>query len=163
MQIGIISDTHDNLTNIRKAVSVFAAEGVQTVLHGGDFCSPFTLAEFKPLVDKGAKMYAVFGNNDGDKLLLAQRGEGICSFKDGVYVLTVEGKRIVLMHYPDVSEDLLQGGSFDLVVCGHNHRAAIKGEGKVLVNPGTCAGYLAERATVAIVDTTDMKAKLVEL
>ena len=163
MKIGVISDTHDNLGNIRKAVAAFADRGVEVLLHGGDFCSPFTLAEFKPLTDKGVTMHAVFGNNDGDKLLLAQRGEGICSFKDGALVLVVGGKRVVLMHYPDVAEDLFRGGTFDLVIFGHNHKAAIQGASKKLLNPGSCAGYLADRATVALVDTADMSAELITL
>ena len=50
MKIGVLSDSHDNLPNIRKAVEVFSKNGVEALIHGGDFCSPFTLAEFKPLV-----------------------------------------------------------------------------------------------------------------
>ena len=50
MKIGVLSDTHDNLTNIRKAVEIFSKNGVEALIHGGDFCSPFTLAEFKQAV-----------------------------------------------------------------------------------------------------------------
>jgi len=32
-----------------------------------------------------------------------------------------------------------------------------------LLNPGACSGYLAPRATVAIVDTDDLSMELVEL
>jgi putative phosphoesterase len=163
MKIGILSDTHDNLTNIRKAVDVFTTRGVGALLHGGDFCSPFTLAEFAPLKDKGVRMHATFGNNDGDRVLLTKRGEGFCSFMDGVYVLSLDGRRIALLHYPDIAEDLYKGQRFDLVIYGHNHQARIEGEKKKLLNPGTCSGYLADRATVAIFDTGDMSVELVIL
>jgi hypothetical protein len=163
MRIGVLSDTHDNLANIRKAVEVFSKNGVEAVLHGGDFCSPFTLAVFKPLAEAGVKMYAVFGNNDGDKVLLTRRGEGTWTFADGARVLELAGKRIVLMHYPDLAEDLFRLGTYDLVVHGHDHRARVEGGARKLLNPGTCSGYLAERATVALVDTADMSAELAGL
>jgi uncharacterized protein len=163
MILGVISDSHDNLTNIKKAVSLFTARGVEAVLHGGDFCSPFTLAEFKPLAEKGVKMHAVFGNNDGDRMLLARRGDGFCTFQDGACVLSLGGRRIVLMHYPDIAEDLFRAGTFDLVICGHNHKARLEGESRKLLNPGTVSGYLAERATAAIVDTANMSVEIVTL
>ncbi len=163
MLIGVISDTHDHLTNIRKAVSLFSARRAEVILHGGDFCSPFTLPEFKPLTDGGVKMHAIFGNNDGDRMLLARRGEGFCTFRDGAYVLTLGGRRIVLLHYPDVAEDLFAAGTFDLVIYGHNHQARVEGTARKLLNPGTCSGYLTDKATVAMVDTGDMAVEIVTL
>jgi putative phosphoesterase len=163
MKIGVLSDTHDNLPNIRRAAAVFMDRGIQTVLHGGDFCSPFTLLEFKPLADKGVRMYAVFGNNDGDKVLLTKRGEGICSFMDGAHVLELDGRRIVILHYPDLAEDLFHSGVFDLVVYGHNHQTRLEGTDRKLLNPGPCSGYLADKATIAVVDTADMAAEIIVL
>ena len=47
MRIGVISDTHDNLLMIKKAVEVFNRHGVGMVVHAGDFIAPFWLmAEF---------------------------------------------------------------------------------------------------------------------
>ena len=76
MKIGVLSDTHDNLANIRKAVEIFSKTAWRSSSTAGDFCSPFTLPVFKPLAEKGVKMHAVFGNNDGDRVLLTRRGEG---------------------------------------------------------------------------------------
>jgi putative phosphoesterase len=163
MKIGVLSDTHDNLANLHKAVEIFSKNGVEAVLHGGDFCSPFTLPIFKPLSEKGVKMHAVFGNNDGDHVLLTRRGEGFCTFSDGTCIVNLGGRRIIVMHYPDVADDLYRGGSFDLVVYGHDHRARIAGETRKLLNPGTCSGYLSDRATVALIDTANMAAELVDL
>jgi uncharacterized protein len=163
MKIGILSDTHDNLVNIRKAVEIFSKNGVEAVIHGGDFCSPFTLVEFKPLADRGVKMQAVFGNNDGDKVLLTRRGGEFCSFTDGAAILTLGGRRICVLHYPDLAEDLHTGGAFDLVIHGHDHKARVVGSVNKLLNPGTCSGYLAETATVALVDTDGLEVELVRL
>jgi uncharacterized protein len=163
MKIGVLSDTHDNLPNIRKAVEIFAKNGVEALIHGGDFCSPFTLAEFKPLADKGITMRAVFGNNDGDRVLLARRGGDFCTFMDGSAVFTLGGKRIVVIHYPDIADDLYRAGTFDLIVYGHNHTPRVEGGERKLLNPGTCSGYLAEAATVALVDTAGMSVEIVRL
>jgi putative phosphoesterase len=163
MKIGVISDSHDNLSNIRKAVEIFSTNGVEALIHGGDFCSPFTLAEFKPLSQKGVKMHAVFGNNDGDRVLLVRRGEGFCTFADGSLVVTLGGKRIVVLHYPDLAEDLFRLGAYDLVIYGHNHTICVEGREKKLLNPGTSAGYLAERATVALVETEGMEVQIITL
>jgi uncharacterized protein len=163
MIIGVLSDTHDNLANIRKAVEIFSKNGVEALIHGGDFCSPFTLAEFKPLADRGIKMQAVFGNNDGDRVLLTRRGGDFCSFSDGSRVMMLAEKRFVVIHYPDIADDLYKAGAFDLVIYGHNHTVRVEGDQKKLLNPGTCSGYLAEAATVAIVDTSGMQVEIVHL
>jgi putative phosphoesterase len=163
MKIGVLSDTHDHLTNIRKAVEIFSKNGVEALIHGGDFCSPFTLAEFKPLADKGMKMHAVFGNNDGDRVFLVRRAADFCSFTDGAGIVTLDGRKIVILHYPDLGEDLFRLGAYDLVIYGHNHKVRVEGEKKKLLNPGTCSGYLAETATIALVDTRTMSVEIVRL
>jgi putative phosphoesterase len=163
MKIGVLSDTHDNIANIRRAVEIFSKNGVEALIHGGDFCSPFTLAEFKPLADRGVKMQAVFGNNDGDQVLLTRRAGDFCTFTDGAAKITLGGRTIVVMHYPDLADDLFRLGTYDLVIHGHNHRARVEGTGRKLLNPGTCSGYLADAATVAIVDTEGMDVELVRL
>lgn len=163
MKIGILSDTHDHLANIAKAVQVFSTAGVQAVIHAGDFCSPFTIAPFKPLADKGLKMYAVFGNNDGDRPLLIQKGGTFCSFADGSRIVTLEGRTFAVMHYPDLADDLFRSEAYDVVIYGHDHKLRVEGEAKKLLNPGTCAGYLAESATVALLETSDLSVEIVRL
>jgi len=163
MKIGILSDTHDHLPNIAKAVEAFLSHGVEAVIHAGDFCSPFTVPVFKPLADKGLKMYAVFGNNDGDRALLVQRGGDFCSFADGSRVVTLGGRTFAVMHYPDLADDLYRSRAYDVVIYGHDHKLRVEGEGRKLLNPGTCAGYLAEAATVAVLDTNGMEVQIVRL
>lgn len=163
MKIGILSDTHDNLVNIRKAVEVFSKNGVEAIIHSGDFCSPFTLPEFKPLVDLGVRMHAVFGNNDGDHVLLIKRGTDFCSFSEGACFVTLGGRRIVAVHYPELGEDLYRNGTYDLVIYGHDHKQRLEGAERKLLNPGTCSGYLAPHATVALADTRTLEIEIVRL
>ncbi len=163
MKIGVLADSHDHLANIHKAVEIFSKNGVEALIHAGDFCSPFVFAEFKPLSEKGIKMTAVFGNNDGDRYLLGRRAGDFCSFTDGSSTVSLGGRRIVVMHYPDLADDLYRLGAYDLVIYGHNHKARVEGTDKKILNPGTCAGYLADAATVALVDTATMAVEIIRL
>ncbi|MGB5089822.1 MAG: metallophosphoesterase family protein [Nitrososphaeraceae archaeon] len=61
MKIGIISDTHDNIENIQKAVKEFNNRQVEIVLHAGDFVSPIAVESFA-----GIKLVGILGNNDTD-------------------------------------------------------------------------------------------------
>jgi len=109
-------------------------------------------------------MYAVFGNNDGDRLLLERKAGAFFTFRDTVMTLELGGHRVVVMHYPDVARSLLRSGDFELVIYGHSHEAVVEaGEGRLLLNPGSCAGYETERPTVAIVDLEELRAELVGL
>ena len=70
MLVGILSDTHDNVPKTRAAVKRLNTEGVACVLHAGDFIAPFIIDTLK---DLAAPMTGVFGNNDGDRILLEKK------------------------------------------------------------------------------------------
>ena len=57
MNIGIISDTHDNVEAIERATDVFAEEGVEIVVHCGDFVAPLMVGSFEAF-----ELYGVLGN-----------------------------------------------------------------------------------------------------
>ena len=159
-----MSDSHDHLENIRKAVKVFLERRIEVLLHAGDFCSPFVFRELEPLKGRISAMYGVFGNNDGDRVLLVEKSAGLCTLRDAVSKLEIGGRRIVIMHYPDVAENLYNSGDFDLVIFGHTHQLVEKrNERATLINPGTVAGYLADRATVAIYESETGSHEIVTL
>ena len=56
MKIGVISDTHDHLENISKAVTVFNNKNVDVLIHCGDYVSPFTFNVFDNLNEKDTKI-----------------------------------------------------------------------------------------------------------
>jgi len=118
MIIGILADTHDDMAAIKKAVEIFNAENVSRVIHAGDIVSPFTFEAFRELQ---CGMCGVFGNNDGDRLLLRQKSEG--AFSPQPLILTLHGRRTVVVHEPDLVDALADSGHFDLVVYGHTHRS----------------------------------------
>ena len=160
--IGIISDSHDNLEAIAAAVRFFNEKKVTAVLHAGDLISPFTARGFKAL---DAKLYFVFGNNDGDRLLLKQMYSGIDAECCGDFgELDIEGHHIALLHgtYEPLVDAIAASGKYDIVVRGHTHNASVKKEGNTLViNPGELSGILTGKRTLAILDT-DNNVELIE-
>lgn len=161
MLIGLISDTHDSVPNIERAVSIFKKREVGLVLHAGDFCSPFTIPPFEDLPVKG-----VFGNNDGDYFLLMKKCEAIGAELLGSFGdLEIDGTKVALYHGTDapITAALEQCGNYDIVVSGHTHQKKAVTIGSTLaVNPGTAHGF-GEEATVALLDTTTKDVEFVQL
>jgi len=159
MLIGIMSDTHDNLALVKKAIDVFNEKKVEYVIHAGDYTSPFTLKLFK---DLNCKYVGIFGNNDGDKLLLLERSEG--NIHNQPYIFTLRNKKIVVMHEHHVADALADSGHFDLVIYGHTHKADIRKVKNILiVNPGEVGTWLYGNSTVALVDLNTMEGQIIEL
>ena len=52
MRIGIISDTHDDIENVQRAIDLFGREDVKLIIHAGDFVFPGVIDEFKNLKNK---------------------------------------------------------------------------------------------------------------
>ena len=49
------------------------------------------------------------------------------------------------------------------MIYGHSHQVRVEGKEQILLNPGSCAGYLADRATVAAVDLDTLEVDLIDL
>lgn len=165
MLIGIMSDTHDNLQRTKDAVARLNSEGVDLVLHAGDINSPFVIPVLK---DLKSEMIGVFGNNDGDWQQLTRKCSEFAhlSFRGTFARFTSGGLSVGLIHGSDrdLLETLIAGRSFDLLVFGHTHQADIRTHGKMLaVNPGEVCGYLTGNSTVAIVDSADRHATIIQL
>lgn len=159
MLIGIISDTHDDVINIKKAVDFFNKMKVGHVLHAGDIISPFNFEIFRELK---SPFVAVFGNNDGDKLLLKLKSNR--TVHNQPFITTIHKRKIVVVHEPDLVDALGESGRFDLVIYGHTHKPDIRKMGKtIIVNPGKASKLLRGKATVAVLDLNTMDVKISEL
>ena len=161
MKIGIISDTHDNLSQIKKAVEIFNREKVELVLHAGDFVSPFTALGFKNL---NCPLYGVFGNNDGDKLYLQVKFKGIGEICPVPYEANIDHRNIIMLHKEKLINNLAESQKYEVIIYGHTHRTDLRKIGKTLiVNPGECGGWLTGKSTIALLDLENLEAKIVEL
>ncbi len=159
MIIGIIADTHDNMTTLRKAVDYLNDQKVQHVIHAGDFTSPFTSRVLK---DLQADFTGIFGNNDGDRLLLQKRFNG--RLFNQPHHLTLGSRKILVMHEHHIIDALAESGHYDLVIYGHTHEPEIrKIINTLIINPGEVCGWLYGKSTLAIADLSEMTAEIVTL
>jgi putative phosphoesterase len=156
MRVGIISDTHDNKDNVLKALQIFKNEGVKILFHLGDFIAPFTLKLFE-----GFNLYAVFGNNDGEKLLLKKVAEDYgFVLEDGPLEVELFNKNFLLFHgwgsvekTRKIAESLAKSRDYDFVLYGHTHKRDFRRFGKtLLINPGEACGYLGNTPTIFVLD-----------
>ena len=141
MILAVMSDTHDNIWNLRKTLMLVKEHRAEAIIHCGDFIAPFMLKE----LDQGKiPVHGVFGNNDGDKFLLTKLSLTSLShvtLYDPVGELNLEHFKTAFTHYKAVAEGLAATGRFDLVCYGHTHGASLDKVGEtVLLNPGEVMG-----------------------
>ena len=155
-KIGIISDTHDNIPRIEKAVEAFNKEDVSLVIHVGDYIAPFSL---RPLEKLKCEYCGIFGNNDGEKKGLGEKSGG--RIKEGPLVLERCGRHIVVVH--DISSwNKLR--ECDILIYGHTHSPSIEKEsGRLIINPGECGGWLTGKFTIALLYLKELRAEIVEI
>ncbi len=148
MKVAIISDTHDALGKIRKAVKIINEEEVSLTIHCGDFVSPFSVKELRKL---NSDFIGVFGNNDGEIVGLLEASE-FSIFKPP-YELVFGGKKFLIMHEPLFVEEVAISGKFDFILCGHTHRAGVEKKGSTtIINPGELCGYITGKASFVILN-----------
>ncbi|MFQ5940260.1 MAG: metallophosphoesterase [Nitrososphaerales archaeon] len=161
MKIGIISDSHDHIDNIRKAVQLFKDNKVDIVIHVGDYVNPGTIKAFQ-----GLKLTGIFGNNDGDKFRLIKafsqiggeiKGDFCEMEKDGIKFAVYHGTE------PQLKDALIECRKYDVVIYGHTHSLENTRVGNTLVlNPGTAHGF-GGKATVVIFDTQTKHPEFIDL
>lgn len=163
MRIAILSDTHDQIANLRAAVIYCNAYNVQLLIHCGDLISPFMLDE---LARFAGAVHIIYGNNVGDQHLISQAcGTRFPSITHHGVLGAVEagGMKIAFHHYPQVARGIACQGSFDVVCCGHNHRYCVEEVGNtLLINPGEMLGKDTQPA-FAILDSSSRTVEKVEV
>lgn len=168
MKICLVSDSHDNRAMLKQAVAEAKQLGAEAVLHCGDVVAPTAL---RPLQEVGLPVHVIHGNNIGDSyamFMLAQEPESVIHYHGQDAGIVLGGRRLFMVHYPHYAEAMATTGDWDIVCCGHDHRAAIreidhiKGGKSLLLNPGTVAG-VGPRATYIIGDLETMEFEIREL
>ena len=167
MLIGVISDTHDNIDNVRRATLKFRELGVDMVIHLGDIIAPFTLLELARNVEVPVK--AIYGNNCGEKLGL----ERVASIVNGEIweppkTITLDGRRILLIHgygttdnTLEIVDALAESKRWDAVLYGHTHEARLDYKRRVLIlNPGDGGGWLS-KPSIAVVESDTLRARII--
>lgn len=153
MRIGIIADTHDNVAAIERATDLFREEGIDTVIHCGDFIAPPVLPFFEEF-----SLHGVLGNNDGEVEGLEAGFSELDGELHGRFAdLELDGKRFAVLHGESLAdvEGYAESGEYDFVCYGHHHEhERHEVEGTLVVNPGAQFPTVPdEHRTVAILDT----------
>jgi putative phosphoesterase len=159
VRIGVVSDTHNHLANVARIVELLNRAGVERVVHTGDITQPKTLAVLARLE---APLHGVFGNNDaGEREGLARVAIELgIALADPPLELAWAERRLVVVHDP---RDLATAWRPDQAVAlhGHTHRHSLeRPAGRLLFNPGECAGHLPGHNAVGVVDLATLGAEL---
>lgn len=168
MNLGVVSDTHDNLAAASAAADLFEERDVDAVLHCGDFISPPLLAAFD---DRPFAFHGVLGNNDGELDGLERTIDGLSGggTLHGRYA-TVEfdGVRVRMLHGDqgiEAVEEEARSGDVDYVLYGHFHAADRREvDGTTVLNPGAHFPSVPEsERSVVVIDTDADEAGFVSL
>jgi putative phosphoesterase len=158
MRIGVVSDTHNHLSNTAHIVELFNAAQVDRVVHTGDITQAKTLRVMAAL---DAPLVGAYGNNDLERESL----ESACAelgmdFVDHPLHIEWQERRVVVVHDPrDLAPELLAG--CEIALHGHDHWQKIeRHHGALVFNPGECAGHMQGRNSVGVLDLTTLRAQI---
>ncbi|MDJ1432724.1 YfcE family phosphodiesterase [Halostagnicola sp. A-GB9-2] len=155
MHVGIIADTHDNVPAIERATDLFEEEGVDIVVHCGDFVAPLVPPYFSEF-----ELHGVLGNNDGDAANLQSAFDSLGGESElhGRFAsLEFDGLSMAVLHGESLEEvrAVAEGETYDYVCYGHHHAREHSEEGRTtVINPGAHFPPTPDDdRTVAILDT----------
>ncbi|MDP8207205.1 MAG: metallophosphoesterase [Candidatus Electryonea clarkiae] len=148
MRLGIMTDSHDHLRNLGRAVLEFKRRNAEAIIHSGDFVAPFTIDVLK---HAGCPVYSVYGNCDGERIGLSNRFKEIhekSEINTEPHIYELDGLRIVVMHHPAWIESFASTKQADIIVYGHLHKLHIENRPPWIINPGEVFGLKADPTAV---------------
>jgi len=174
MKLGIISDVHDNLRATTKALEFFKKNGIEMLVHMGDWVSPFTMRAFTKIE---VPIKSVLGNGDPDIQKFQYQLQNLEDLKtlkldihERFHDFMFDNKRIAVFHGndDDLNKFIIESQLFDVFCVGHSHIPKIEKNGKTLiVNSGSMVGWMLDKGdlprTVAIYDSDLNEAKLFDI
>jgi len=156
-----MSDSHDNMPAIRRAVELIKDAGCDLLIHAGDFVAPFAAKE---LQKAGCRVKAVFGNCDGEKNGLAGAIEPFGMIQKAPLILNYNDINILVTHLDKPVKEYAAKQRYDVVIFGHTHMSEVRKTGKTLIiNPGETGGWLAGKCTIALFDPKTGKIEVIPL
>ncbi len=152
MKIGVLSDTHDNLSNMIVALEVFRGLGIKTVIHCGDLTSLEMVSHFV-----GFRVIYTLGNIDSASRAIVKRINKMNddNFAGIVYEGKLDGVWIAATHshIKGMLHNLILKKKYAWIFHGHTHekRDELIG-GTRLINPGALGGMGREPRSFCTVD-----------
>ena len=169
MKLAILSDIHDNVWNLKKALTMTELQDTEAMMFCGDLCAPFIVKLLGQGYTKPINL--VLGNNDGDLAAIIANANNFSNIQvHGEYFRgEFDGKTVAANHYPDKARLLAENGGYDIVCYGHNHTLAEETVGNTqLINPGAIMGFHGGKLidippTFMVVNTETMDAEVINL
>jgi len=163
MLVAIISDIHNNITNLKKVLDYCAREKVKKIICCGDLASMETLDFLND--NFPGEIYYCFGNMDDEHL---RNYEILQNYKNTkIYKnfgeAEIGDKKIAFVHYPEAACELCRSEKYDFVFYGHTHKPWIeKINNCTMLNPGNVAGEIYP-PTFAVWDISSNKFELIRI
>ncbi len=154
MQIGILSDTHNQTATFLKALLFFEQKNIHTLIHCGDM----TTVETAQFLCNFHVLY-VFGNGDflSGEIRATLKSYDSKNYGGISYSGEINGKQIGAMHghLPAELDLMIRNQKYDYVFTGHTHRRKDEKVGKTrVINPGALGGTRYQSRSVAVLDLT---------
>lgn len=162
MEIGVISDTHDNLDNLEEALAILRGEDITTLVHCGDVCGAGVieaLADFDVWIARGNMDRDPELSRAVEKIL----GDGRLAH---THTLTLGGYSAAVSHGADGGRlrGLIASGEYLYVFHGHTHRRRDQWVGSTrVINPGALGGIRWQQRSFCILDLETDEIQFIEL
>lgn len=155
MKIGVLSDTHNNLSNLLIALDTFRERGIETIIHCGDLTRLEMLTHLE-----GVRVIYTIGNMDVMTGTIRKHLEKMRkdNFAGTIFKGTLGGVPVAATHshIEGTLMKLIREGRYKWLFHGHTHDKrdeVIKGVR--IVNPGALGGLGREPRTFCVVDLAE--------
>lgn len=165
MNIAIISDIHDNAHNTVMFFEQVKKYNVEKILFLWDFCWGWIWALLK---SSPTPIYAIWGNNDGDKCLITkfsmEEDSNLEVGFDTFDKFEIDWRKLFLSHYPMLAKPMARSWDFDAVFYWHNHtKYKNRINDCLVINPWEVWAYKTWMWTFAIYNTKTNDAEIIEI
>lgn len=162
MRIALISDTHDDLRALERALDILRAEGINVLLHCGDLCGPAIIEALSAF-----DTWIARGNMDRHPELMPTARETIGAGRlADRHRLTLDGHSAVLLHGHRESElrGIINSGQHAYVFHGHTHRRRDQYMSPTrVINPGALGGLRWQPRSFCILDLISDRATFLDI
>ncbi|MBR9675646.1 YfcE family phosphodiesterase [Candidatus Woesearchaeota archaeon] len=157
--IVILSDTHEHVEVLKKALKKIKKLKPELIIHLGDLICPPMLDFFKDYKD----FRLVFGNCDGEKQGLRAKAKAYGWDEPKEFLnFEFENKKFFAAHQPHKTESAIETQRYDYVLHGHTHNARDEKNGKTrIINPG--ALYWTKKYTFASLNPKTDELKFIKV
>jgi uncharacterized protein len=155
MKIGVLSDTHDQLSNTLMVLEICRKRGIKTLIHCGDL----TGLDMVPFFE-GFRVIYTMGNMDFVTGAIKKRFEkqGEDNFVGMVFKGELNGVLVAATHshFEGKVMELVSHQRYQWIFHGHTHQRRDEViRGARIINPGALGGLGKESRSFCIVDLAD--------